>query len=137
MREIKCLSVSPKCTPWVTTIEASIDSFNKAVSVGADEELIDDIRAVAKRIGKRTYVVYAYGGLFAGFEANRKVCGEIICGVFYVVVVDKNGHPTSMTEEQMMRYMMKFYEPEHYTSYDVLSNWSDQLLNELDDMVWE
>jgi hypothetical protein len=123
------------CTPWVTTIEASIDAFNKAVSIGADEELMDDIRAVAKRIGKRTYVLYAYDGVFAGFEANRKVCGESICGVFYVVAVNKNGQPTSMTENQMLKYMMKFYKPEYYTSYDVLSNWSDQLLKELDDMA--
>ncbi len=95
----------------------------------------DDIRAVAKRIGKRTYVVYAYDGLFAGLEANRKVCGEIICGVFYVVAVDKNGHPTSMTDAQMMRYMMRFYEPEEYSCCDVLENWSNQLLKEFDDMV--
>ena len=131
MREIKCLSVASMCSPWVTTIEASVDAFNKAVSIGADEEL----RAVAKRIGKRTYILYAYDGVFAGLEANRKVCGEIICGVFYVVAVNKNGQPTSMMEKQMRKYMMKFYKPEYYTSYDVLSNWSDQLLKELDDMA--
>ena len=135
MREIKCLSVAPMCSPWVTTIEASINAFNKAVSIGADDELMDDIRAVAKKIGKRTYVVYAYDGLFAGLEANRKVGGEIISGVFYVVVVDKNGHPTSMTEEQMMKYMMRFYVPEEYSYCDVLENWSDKLLKEIDDMA--
>ena len=135
MREIKCLSVAPMCSPWVTTIEASMDAFNKAVSIGADEELVDDIRAVVKKIGKRTYAVYAYDGVFAGLEANRKVDGEIISGVFYVVAVDKNGHPTSMTEEQMLKYMMRFYEPEEYSCCDVLENWSDKLLKELDDMA--
>ena len=34
MREIKCLSVAPMCSPWVTTIEASVDAFNKAVNSG-------------------------------------------------------------------------------------------------------
>lgn len=116
-------------------IRALIKQYLQVKIIGADEELMDDIRAVAKRIGKCTYAVYAYDGLFAGLEANRKVCGEIICGVFYVVAVDKNGHPTSMTEEQMMKYMMKFYEPEEYSYCDVLENGSNQLLKEIDDMA--
>ena len=131
MREIKCLSVSPGCSPWVTTIETSVDAFNKAVSIGAEDEL----RAVAKRIGKYTYVLYAYDGMFAGLDVNRKVDGEIISGVFYIIAVDKKGHPISMTDKQMMKYMMQFYEPEHYSYRDVLSNWSDYMLKELDDMA--
>ena len=135
MREIKCLSVSPGCSPWVTTIEASVDAFNKAVSIGSDEELMGDIRAVAKRIGKRTYILHAYVSVLEDLEPNRKVGDEIICGVFYIVAVDDEGKPVSMTDKQMMNYMMRFYEPEVYSYYDALENWSDNLLKEINDMA--
>jgi len=55
MREIKCLMVMPGQTPTVTTLEASLTAFNKAVSIGIEYEL----RAVSKRIGRSTYAIYA------------------------------------------------------------------------------
>ena len=131
MREIKCLSVSPKCTPWVTTLETTVDAFNKAVSIGSNEEL----RAVTKRIGKRTYAVYAYESVFEDLEPNRKVGDEIICGVFYIISVDDVGKPVSMTDRQMMKYMIRFYEPEKYSYDDVLENWSYCMEREIDSMV--
>ena len=131
MSEIKCLSVLPGCSPWVTTIEASVTAFNKAVSIGSNEEL----RAVTKHIGKRTYAVYAYDSVLEDLEPNRKVGDEIICGVFYIVAVDDEGKPVSMTDKQMMKYMMRFYEPEKYSYHDVLENWSDSLMKEIDSMA--
>lgn len=131
MREIKCLSVSPKCTPWVTTLETSVDAFNKAVSIGSNEEL----RAVSKRIGKRTYAIYAYESVFEDLEPNRKIGDEIICGVFYIISVDDAGKPVSMTDRQMMKYMIRFYEPEKYSYDDVLENWSYCMEREIDSMV--
>ena len=60
---------------------------------------------------------------------------EIICGVFYIVAVDDEGKPVSMTDKQMMKYMMRFYEPEKYSYHDVLENWSDSLMKEIDSMA--
>lgn len=130
MREIKCLMVMPGQTPTVTSLEASVTAFNKAVSIGS----YDELRAVAKRIGKRTYVLYAYDSVTEDLEPNRKVGDEIICGTFYIVAVDDAGKPVSMTERRMMKYMLMFYEPENYSYFDVVTNWSDQLLKEIDDM---
>ena len=130
MREIKCLMVMPRQTPDVTTIEASVEAFNKAVSIGSEYEL----RAVSKRIGKRTYAIYAYESVFEDLEPNRKIGDEIICGVFYMVAVDDTFKPVSMTEKQMMKCMMRFYEPEEYSYHDVLENWSECLLKKLDGM---
>lgn len=131
MKESKCLLVAPMCTPWVTTLEASNDGINRAVSIGAD----DALRAVAKKIGKRTYLLYAHEGHFAGLEANRKVDDEIISGVFYVVAVDEKGQLISMTDKQLMKYAMRFYEPEHYEYSEVLANWSDRLFRRLETMA--
>ena len=131
MREIKCLMVMPRQTPDVTTIEASVEAFNKAVSIGTECEL----RAASKRLGKRTYAIYAYESAFEDLEPNRKIGDEIICGVFYIVAVDDTFKPVSMTEKQMMKYMMRFYEPEEYSYHDVLENWSECLLKKLDTMV--
>lgn len=130
MRQIKCLAVAPMHTPSVTTLEATVAAFNRAVSIGADEEL----RAVAKKIGKCTYILYAPDAFFAGLDANRMVQGEIISGVFYVVAVDKDTHPISLTEDQMMKYMLLFFDPEFYDDSETLRNWSEQLIKEIDSM---
>jgi hypothetical protein len=131
MREIKCLMVMPGQAPAVTTIEASLTAFNKAVSIGSEYEL----RAVSKRIGRRTYAIYAYESVFEDLEPNRKIGDEIICGVFYIVAVDDTFNPVSMTEKQMMKYMMRFYELEEYSYHDVLENWSECMLKEFDSVV--
>ena len=131
MREIKCLMVIPGQTPAVTTIEASLTAFNKAVSIETEYEL----RAVSKRIGKRTYAIYAYESVFEDLEPNRKIGDEIICGVFYIISVDDAGKPVSMTDRQMMKYMIRFYEPEKYSYDDVLENWSYCMEREIDSMV--
>ena len=128
MREIKCLMVMPGQPPDVTTLEASVSAFNIAVSIGSEYEL----RAVSKRIGKRTYAIYAYESVFEDLEPNRKIGDEIICGVFYIVAVDDTFKPVSMSKKQMMKYMMRFYEPEEYSYHDVLENWSECMLKELE-----
>ncbi len=131
MREIKCLIVMPGQVPERTTLEVSVTAFNRAVSIGSEYELL----AVSKRIGKRTYILHAYDSVLEDLEPNRKVGDEIICGVFYIVAVDDAGKPISMTDKQMMKYMMRFYEPEVYSYYDVLENWSDCLMKEIDSMA--
>jgi len=68
-------------------------------------------------------------------EPNRKIGDEIVCGVFYIVAVDDTFKPVSMTDRQMMKYMMRFYEPENYSYHDVLDNWSDCLMKEIDSMA--
>lgn len=128
MREIKCLMVMPMHTPQVTTLEVSMKAFSKAVSIGSEE----DLRLTAKKIGKNTYILYAADALFAELAANRNVNGEIISGTFYVVAVDKERIPVSLSEEQMMRYMMMFYEPERYSYRDVVTNWSKYMMKELE-----
>ena len=55
--------------------------------------------------------------------------------MFYIVAVDDTFKPVSMTEKQMMKYMMRFYELEEYSYHDVLENWSECLLKKLDTMV--
>lgn len=130
MRVIEALKIAPMHTPSVTTLEANMAAFNRAVSIGADEEL----RAVAKKIGKCAYILYAPDAFFAGLNANRMVQGEIISGVFYIVAVDKNLHPISLTEDQIMKYMMLFFAPEFYDESETLRNWSEQLIKEIDSM---
>ena len=131
MGEIKCLIVMPGQVPERTTLEVSVTAFNRAVSIGSEYELL----AVSKRIGKRTYILHAYDSVLEDLEPNRKIGDEIVCGVFYIVTVDDAGKPISMTDKQMMKYMMRFYEPEVYSYYDVLENWSACLMKEIDSMA--
>ena len=51
-------------------------------------------------------------GKLLGLEGNRRLGGDIIAGVFYVVGEDKRGNFTSLTQAQMEYYTKRFWLPE-------------------------
>ena len=67
-----------------------------------------------------------YGG-----EGNRRINGQIIAGVFYVV-----GHSgydlVSLTDEQITRYMLAFWDPEFYAPDETIDSWFEVMERSLD-----
>ena len=58
-------------------------------------------------------------GKLLGLEGNRRLGGDIIAGVFYVVGEDKRGNFTSLTQAQMEYYTKRFWLPEQFSVGDV------------------
>lgn len=114
-KEIKVLIVAPGEHPREVVLKNDLDSLQKAVSIGCDYQglievvgLDDGVRIICNEEGK-----------LLGLEGNRRLGGDIIAGVFYVVGEDKCGNFVSLTEAQMEQYSKRFWEPERFSPGDV------------------
>lgn len=112
---IAVLMVAPGEHPVVTTLRNDLDSLQKAVSIGAEEQglielvsLSDDVALLCNEEGK-----------LIGLEGNRRIGRDVIAGVFYLVGLGKDGNLTSLPKKEIDAYREQFWEIEHYTAADV------------------
>lgn len=121
------LKIEPNKPPCIAYLDATINAFKKAVNIGA----VDEGNVIAKRIGKHIYIIYNESGIFSGLQGNRKVNDDIISGVFYVVAVDDNNCPKSLSAEEIEKYTLRFFEPEYYDDTEVFISNLDMFFDSL------
>ena len=103
-KEIKVLKVEPCKAPELVTLNNNLDSLQKAVSIGADEQgLIEIINLDAK-----TCILCNEEGKLIGLEPNRRFYDDVLVGVFYVCGQDKRGNLASLSLKGIERYSMLF-----------------------------
>ena len=129
-RNITVLMIEPQETPVISTLGTTMEAFNRAVSIGSSEIGA----AKAKKLSAGIYAIFNRAGLFSDLQANRKIDDEIISGVIYIVGVDAQYQPRSLTCREIEKYSDFFWFPEYYSYSEVLSNYSDSLLRELDEL---
>ena len=127
MKTIKVLKIEPGKYPVKSKLKVSIEYFNRAVSIGAYETG----KACSKKIDSGVYILYNSDGQYYDLVANRKVDKEIILGVFYVIGVDTDYHPRSLTQSEVEKYTSRFWEPEAYSYIDIVDNCMDMLYDSL------
>ena len=74
------------------------------------------------RLDDKTNAVLNEEGKINGMEGNRLVGNEIICGDFLVVGDNGTGETTSLTDEQVGKYMEFFKTPLEFTKEQVEEN---------------
>ena len=112
---IRVLMVEPHKHPVVTTLENSLDTLQKAVSIGAEEQGLIEIVAIDDGV----CILCNEEGKLIGLEGNRRVGQDIIAGVFYVVGEDGYGNLTSLDEQELLAYQRHFWNIEEYTQEDL------------------
>ena len=120
---VTALMVKPDEHPLVTHICDNTEFLNMAVSVDA----IVPCFAQAIRLEKDIAIIYACEGTSLSLEGNRRIKNRIILGIFYVVAV-KDGKLRSLTDNEITRYMSKFWEPELFTEDEIIESWFDELV---------
>lgn len=110
-KEIKVLMVEPGEHPREITIHNDLDSLQKAVSIGADNQGLIEIIGIDDRV----CILCNEEGKLIGLDGNRRVGNDIIAGVFYVVGEDGRGNLVSLPEKEMEKYKELFWEPEYFT----------------------
>lgn len=115
--KIKALMVEPQAHPRITALTTSMQALRTAVSAGADE--IGDVES--KQIGNNVYIIYNRDRVFSNLIPNRRIGDDIIAGVFYVLAVDKNGYPISMTDNQLNTYSKMFWETEYISEREAVA----------------
>ena len=114
-KEITVLMVEPGKHPVVITLKNDLDSLQKAVSIGTTYQGPIEIVPLENNV----CLLCNEEGKLIGLEGNRKVGGDIITGVFYIVGENKDGELTSLPQEKMEYYKKRFWEIEEYSSADV------------------
>lgn len=114
-RKIKVLKVAPGEHPREVVLKNDLDALQKAVSIGCDYQGLIEVVGLDDGV----CIICNEEGKLLGLEGNRRLGGDIIAGVFYVVGEDKCGNFVSLTEAQMERYSKRFWEPEQFSMGDV------------------
>ena len=107
-KTIKVLMVEPHEEPRMTEIGNDLDSLQKAVSIGADEQGLIELVYLEDNVS----ILCNEEGKLIGLEPNRRLGNDILCGVFYVVADDEEGNLASLSEKQQARYAQMFQHPD-------------------------
>ena len=112
---IKVLKIVPCEAPVVVTLENELTALQNAVSIGADYrgliEVID--------LDEKTCIVCNEEGKMIGLEPNRRICDDILCGVFYVVGQNHRREFVSLNEAQIAQYSQIFANIDTFTDGEV------------------
>lgn len=115
-KKIRVLKIEPMDHPSVCYIEPTIKAIKRAV--GADLVKYGDIEA--KMIAYRVYAVFNKDRFLTSLEPNRQIGDDIIVGTMFIVAVDENRLPISLTDEQIEIYSSMFYGIEVFDEMDVI-----------------
>ena len=114
-KKIRVLMLSPGEKPREEYLATDLDSLQKAVSIGCDEQSLIEI----VHIGKKCSILCNEEGKLIGLPGNRRIGNDIIAGVFYVIGDTPSGGMRSLTEEEFQHWYHIFEEPEYYTDAEV------------------
>ena len=117
-KKIKVLMVEPHKVPCMTEIDNDLDSLQKAVSIGADEQGLIELVYLEGNVS----ILCNEEGKLIGLEPNRRLGKDILCGVFYVVADDEKGNLASLTEVQQARYAQMFWASDENIGRDEVEN---------------
>ena len=92
-------------------LKNDLDSLQKAVSIGCDHQGLIEVVGLDGGV----CIICNEEGKLLGLEGNRRLGGDIIAGVFYIVGEDTCGNFISHTAEQMKHYSKRFWKPERFS----------------------
>ena len=105
-KKINVLMVEPHKPPCMVELNNDLNSLQKAVSIGADQQGLIEL----VHLEDNAYILCNEEGKLIGLEPNRRLGDDILCGVFYVVADDEEGNLASLTQVQQERYAQMFGE---------------------------
>ena len=74
----------------------------------------------AKKLERQVYAVFNKDRFLANLEPNRRIGDDIIAGTMYIVATDENRFPVSLTDEQISKYALRFWNVETFDDIDVV-----------------
>lgn len=125
--KIKVLEIAPMEAPKICYLEPTRKAFQKAINMGASNKG----KAEAKKLGKQIYAIFNKDRFLANLTPNRRIGDDIIAGMMYVVAVNENKVPVSLTEKQIKEYALRFWSIEAFDDMDVAEANINTLLSRL------
>ena len=116
---VTALKIEPGKNPVPYWLCDDTEYLNRCVS--PDEYLA--YKATALKVDKDIAAIYCRDGHLFCLPGNRRVGDRIICGVFYIVRV-KDGKLKSLTDTDVVKYSLKYWETETYDNEDeIIDSW--------------
>lgn len=129
---ITALMFEPRKHPKVTSLLATNQGFQDAVSYGCDDPGV----ARVKKLEPGVYVLYCDEGFPLELEGNRRIGDTIFAGVIYIIAADKKGKPVSLPGDVLQKYMGTLWEPEEISYHDLAQAYADSLSRSLDEIAF-
>lgn len=114
-KAITVVKVEPLKPPCIVKIRNDLDSLQKAVSIGAEEQGLIEFVYLEDNVS----LMLNEEGKLLGLPTNRRLGNDILCGVFYVVGESKNGNLISLTPAQQKKYLQMFERVEYIDQSEV------------------
>lgn len=115
---IKVLKIEPLQKPVITELESTMKAFRSAVSIGTGKRC----EVMSKKIDDGVFIIYNADFFKLSLYPNRLVGDEIINGTFYVLGVDTDSMPISLTVGQLRKYKDKYKKPEVWSDFDIMDH---------------
>lgn len=119
---VTALMIRPMEHPRITQLCDNRDYLDHAVSEGTDMLCNASVLSVEKDIA----AIYAQENLALSLHANRKISKRILCGTVYIVGV-AGGKLRSLTDDEITKYSLRFWEPEVFSQDEIVDSWFDGL----------
>ena len=116
-KRIKALIIEPMEHPKIYYIEPTMKAFRKVVDAGK----IKHGGVEAKKLERDIYAVFNKDRFLADLQANRRIGDDIIAGKMLIVALDDKKQPISLTDKQMSKYALRFWNVEEFDDMDVIS----------------
>ena len=107
--------IEPMEHPKIAYIVPSMKAFRKYV----DADCIEYGGVEAKKLEKHIYAVFNKDRFLTNLEPNRRIGDDIIAGTMYIVAINDKRFPISLTDEQVSKYALHFYNVETFDDMDV------------------
>ena len=114
--KIRALLIEPIEHPKALRIKPTMQSFKKLV--GANKSKHGGIET--KRLESNLYVVFNKDRFLTDFKANRRIGDDILVGNMLIVAIDEGRQPISLTDDQVSRYTLRFWNVESFDDMDVV-----------------
>jgi len=115
MKKIKVLHIEPMEHPKICYLEPTMKAFRDAVNADA----IKHGGVEAKKLEKQVFAVFNKDRFLADLEPNRRIGDDIIAGTMYIVAINENRFPISLTDDQIEKYALRFWNVETFDDIDV------------------
>lgn len=115
---VTALMVPPTGHPSIVHLVDNGNFLNLAVSVDTDYQLT----ATALKIEDGIIALHSDEGTLMMTPPNRQIDSKIIAGTFYVVG-HHNGKLRSLTDAEIVKFTLRFWDTEWHTDEAVFSSW--------------
>ena len=115
---VTALMVSPGGHPVITQLVDDGKYLDYAVSRDTDYPLTAAVLQVEPGI----VAIHSYEGAVCGTAPNRQIGKRIVDGTFYIVGVHRD-KLRSLTDDEVVRFTLQFWETEIHTEDDVFDSW--------------